>query len=185
MLAGVLLKLAGHLAHHTMQTVADMFFFIAALQMVCLDLLMVLIIPACIIVNSIAGFWVFKWHMCVIIGFFFLLLSVLTRTLQMAVFVLDRFLNIFARTNSLNYIESKVTGVLSWILALVASVIPLPGILDCYHYSPPSPSFASLEECAAIAVQVYNGLFWIVIGVPACSSHVILYIVFFTAKQEK
>ena len=104
----------------------------------------------------------------------------------MIVFVLDRFLNIFA-PYKFPKLEAKATGVLSvlsWILALVASVIPLPGILDCYHYSPPSHLLLHWKNVQQYC-SVYNGLFWIVIGVPACSSHVILYIVFFTSKQEK
>ena len=103
---------------------------LAALQIVCTDLVIAVLLPLSILSSIIGGRWVLGWHMCTITGFLWFII----RMLLLPVLAIDRFLSVFAPFPN---IKNKVVGLLSllsWLIATGACIFPLPGILDCYGY---------------------------------------------------
>lgn len=118
--------------HKRLQTYS----FGIAMQVVILDLLNRSLIFFSL-VSIVANQWVFGEHMCAIVGMV-LFCSTTIRTMLMCIFVIDRFLNVFAPYLYPLY-KMKVTislSVAAWVFSVVVSAIPLPGVLDCYTFEP-------------------------------------------------
>ena len=118
--------------HKKLQTYS----FGIAMQVVILDLVNTTLILFSL-VSILANQWVFGEHMCAVIGMV-LFCSATIRTLIMFVFVIDRFLDVFAPYKYLQH-KAKITislSVASWIFSVGVTVVPLPGILDCYTFEP-------------------------------------------------
>jgi hypothetical protein len=110
--------------------------FMIALQIVVLDLVLSVTLSTGLL-TTIANRWLLGEYVCAING---ILISVtaITRTLLMCVVVLDGFLDVFCPYAYPRH-KLKVTvslSVASWAYAVIGSVIMLPGILDCYRFTP-------------------------------------------------
>ena len=137
---------------------------LAALQIVCTDLVIAVLLPLSLLSSIIGGHWVLVWHMCTITGFLWFLCSI-TRMLLLPVLAIDRFLYVFAPFHYPN-IKNKVVGLLSllsWLIATGACIFPLPGILDCYGYQYILYNCFAETSCHQIC-SIYITIFWFVFG---------------------
>lgn len=109
--------------------------FAVALQIVVLNLYRSVLFLVSALPNIVADRPIFSGYLCVFNGFL-LYSAALVRTFLMIVLVIDRFMSIFAPyfypRHSLKIVF--ILSILSWLLSVVGSVLPLPGILDCYSF---------------------------------------------------
>ena len=100
------------------------------------------------IVTTLAGKWVLGSYLCVAIAFTSGFL-VFLRMGIMLVFVMDRFLSVFAPYFYLRHrVKIAISlSVLSWILLLLLRLPTLPGILDCYGFTAYINACGSLIMC--------------------------------------
>ena len=105
--------------------------FLVALQVVCCDLAIAVIVPVSVIFTSIGGRWVLGWHMCVIAGFLLFLTS-LMRTVFIAILSVDRFLSVFAPYSYPRKHKAllSVLSLVTWLVVLSFALLALPGIFD-------------------------------------------------------
>ena len=153
-----------------------------ALQVVVMDL--VLSLTACLsaFISSVANRWMFGEHICVTLALIFAI-TVRVRTLLMLVFVLDRFLSVFAPFFYPKH-RLKIIAVLStvsWLVALTIGIVQLPQLLDCYRFSSRMWMCSALGNCSSrCSIFVWSLLALIVL--PAIIIPIILYsILFFKA----
>ena len=160
--------------------------FMVALQVVIVDLLLAILVPVIIISSTTAGHWLFGWQVCVCIGFI-IILSIVIRTLLMAVLVVDRFLTIFAPF-AYPKIETKAVIFLSgtaWVLAFAICILLLPGIFDCYVYNSTTKVCFHAASCGSNCFSMY---FIIFVGILAPSGIVpiiLIILLFLKARQLK
>lgn len=123
----------------------------------------------------VSGHWVIGWPVCVVTGFL-LFWSGLLRTYLLAVLSIDRFLNIYAPF-AYPHVQKMVINsmsLFSWLTAAAASIIPLPGILDCYGLRPIQTQCYIAASCLQ-RCRIYIFVFWTFIASPACIVPVIMY----------
>ena len=148
---------------------------VIALQVVSLDLLLSLLYHLNVI-NSIANRWLLGEYMCALAGMFGFN-SGLTRTFLMFVFVIDRYLSVFW---TYFYPKHKVKVILclsiaSWLFSLLISIPLLPGILDCYYFTPTLWTCGFRAACHK-SCSIYSNTFYAVVVIPLTIVPVFLYI---------
>ena len=105
-----------------------------ASQIIVLDIANAIAILPTSAVNALVGSFVFT-GLCPLLGLLLVFLSI-CRTSLMAMLVVDRFCTVFMpfRYGKRRTIVVTATSVASWIIAMVVSLAPLPGLLDCYEF---------------------------------------------------
>ena len=109
--------------------------FIIALQVVVSNVIILLTVYLLRPITAIANQWLFGEYMCIITGFLYIT-YLLTRSVLMFAFVVDRFLSVFLPYSYPKH-SSKIMiplCVATWVFAIVARAIGFPGILDCYTF---------------------------------------------------
>ena len=147
--------------------------FKISLQMVVLDLLQLYGITLFRLVTVITDEWVFGAGMCVVAGYIFQCLT-LARTFIMCVFVIDRFLSIFAPYFYPRH-SNKIAATLSIIAWMSSVLIPLPmvpGLLDCYRFN--STQCVADALCSRLC-SLYNLLYFGFVFIPTTLTPVVLY----------
>ena len=145
-----------------------------ALQIVLLDLL-ISVTYLLSIINIIANRWLLGEFMCAVVGML-LFTSALVRTFLMFVFVVDRYLSVF---QTAHYTKHKVKIILclsaaSWLVSLLLRIPLLPGLLDCYSFTPLAWLCAFDSSCNKIC-SVYSIVYVIIVVVPLTIIPVVLY----------
>ena len=110
--------------------------FALALQIVFIDLVNSLLF-ATDLISNIANQWLFGEYICVLVGLLHSLAYII-RIVLMLVFVIDRYLTIYRPFTYPKY-RRKILCTLStiaWLLVFVIAISMLPGLFDCYAYSP-------------------------------------------------
>ena len=143
---------------------------VISLQVVALDLLLSLYILLSV-VNSIANRWLFGEYMCALTGMFGFIIT-LARTFLMFVFVIDRYLSVFW---TYFYPKHKVKTILclsiaSWLFSVLISIPLLPGILDCYYFTPTVWNCAFRAACHK-SCSIYSNTFFAVVVIPLTIVH--------------
>ena len=151
-----------------------------SLQIVVLDLIQLYGVDLFRLITVFSGEWLFGAGMCALTGFVDVYV-VMARSFLMCVFVIDRFLSVFAAyfypRHSKNI--AITLSVIAWVAALLFQVPILPGLLDCYSYlavqsrctytascSPPCGTYANLciflvfVPATLIPVVLYALLYW-------------------------
>lgn len=129
-----------------------------ALQIMVLNLL-ICVQSVTIVVTTLAGKWVFGAYVCIAIGYLSTAL-LLIRTGLMFVFVIDRFLSVFAPYFYPKH-KTKIAISLSaffWSVICVINILFLPGILDCYSFSYTYSTCISNRDCSnacSLAIGTY------------------------------
>ncbi len=158
--------------------------FALALQIVTINLIIVFAVITSNIISNIANQWVFGKSLCVIIGALHYIAH-MARIVLMLVFVIDRALAVFF---SLSYPEHRrkivcISSIIAWLLVIVLAIIMLPGVLDCYEFSPLRmgcyPSGDCNKNCESV---LYVGDFLIVL--PSIIASAVMYCsLFWKAKK--
>lgn len=155
------------------------------LQVIVLDLLLLLSLIASL-VTTLANKWLFGEYMCAITG---LLASVtsLTRIFLMGIYVLDRFLFTFW-PNFYQQHKFKIVGslsVASWVFSVIVGITMLPGLLDCYRFTPNGKICLLSSQCS-YTCAVFVRLYGIVVG-PATILIIASYavLIYFGRKVNK
>lgn len=109
--------------------------FVISLQVVAMTMIVRILIVIVGVASMIANQWVFGKHVCNIFGII-VQTCFMVRTFLMFIFVIDRFLSVFA---PFFYPKHKVKiatslSVLSWILSITTALIACG--LDCFRFSP-------------------------------------------------
>ena len=146
--------------------------FVISLQIVFLDLLQLYGVYLFRLVTVFTGKWV---GFCVVTGFIFIFVRV-ARYFLMCVFVIDRFLSVFAPYFYPRY-DKKIAITLSavaWILALLFQLPPFPGLLDCYGFATDRFQCGYLGLCNQSCL-VYARVYIIMIFIPTTILPVVLY----------
>ena len=113
---------------------------------------------------------------CVVTGFIFIFVRV-ARSFLMCVFVIDRFLSVFAPYFYPRH-DKKIAitlSVVAWILALLFQLPAFPGLLDCYGFALDRFQCGYLGLCNQSCL-VYGRVYVIVVFVPTTLLPVVLYI---------
>ena len=132
--------------------------FSIGFQVVIFDLLLALY-HIFALASAIAGRWPFGEALCVITGLFHILNTIM-RTFFMLVLVIDRFLTIFSPFLYPKY-SSKIIvclSLLSWMVSILLTIPPLPGILDCYTFSSAS-WFCMLSGSCNVKCKAFSNFF--------------------------
>ena len=150
-----------------------------SLQIVALDLLQLYSIFLFRLVTVITNQWQFGAGFCVATGSIDLFVKV-ARSFLMCVFVIDRFLSVFAAYFYPRHAKkiAITLSVISWILALLFPLPALPGLLNCYGF------LADRLQCAYIPrysqpCGVYARCQILLIFVPTTIVPVVLYILLY------
>ena len=164
---------------------------VISLQIVVLDLFLSALYLISVI-NAAANRWLFGEYVCAIIGML-LFTSVLVRTFLMLVFVIDRCLSVFW---TFRYPKYKVRiisclSAASWGFSLLVRIPLLPGILDCYTFTPLAWQCAFDSNCNN-KCAIYSHAYIAILVVPLTIAPVFLYIALYykgrkirkTAAQE-
>lgn len=158
--------------------------FAIALQVVLLDFFLSVVICLPAVTSVAANRWLFGKAFCVIIGLVSFSAKVI-RTLLMFGLVVDRFLSVycpfFYPRHSLKLITCL--SLLFWLLPCAASLLGVPGILDCYTFVPTlwycGISSQCNRTCDLYAISVV-----FIIAVPTCISSVILYFALYMKARK-
>ncbi len=149
--------------------------FFTALQVVCFNLVIAVTTTLSVVSSAIKGGWALGENLCLITAALSFLLG-LTRTFLLAILAVDRSMYVFAP-----HVYPKVYKVLvlvltalSWAIALLGSIIPIQGILDCYGYEPLNQVCYLAIPCQDSCTQ-YLTVFYVVAFTPACVVPAILY----------
>ena len=159
--------------------------FALALQIVFINLVNSLLFATDIITN-IADQWFFGEYICVLVGFLHFL-AYITRIVLMLVFVIDRCLTIFLPFAYPKYRQKTVCtlSVIAWLLVFVIAIVMLPGLFDCYAYSPLRYGCGVSSRCSR-ACSILLNINTAVIVLPSIIMSTILYIsLFWKAKKAK
>ena len=159
--------------------------FSISLQIVALDLLQLYGSFLFRLVTVITDKWVFGTVMCALSGFIFQLVYS-ARSLLMCVFVIDRFLSVFAPYFYPRH-SKKITitlSVVAWLITLLSHMLMLPGVLDCIRYAATEGICIFSGTCSqpcAIFGRVYLSLIFI----PSTILPIVFYILLCGKVREK
>ena len=157
-----------------------------SLQIVVLDLLQLFCVNLFDLVTVFSEEWILGAEMCIFIGFISHTVRV-ARSLFMCVFVIDRFLSIFAAFCYPRY-SKKITithSVVAWVVALLFQVPILPGLFDCYSFSALQRHCAASSTCNPSCL-IFGRLFLFLIYVPTTLVPVVLYaLLYWKVKKIK
>ena len=147
--------------------------FKISLQMVVLDLLQLYGITLFRLVTVITDEWVFGAGMCEVAGYIFQCLT-LARTFIMCVFVIDRFLSIFAPYFYPRHSNKIATtlSVIAWVSSVLIPLPMVPGLLDCYRFN--STQCVADALCSRLC-SLYNLLYFGFVFIPTTLTPVVLY----------
>ena len=157
--------------------------FSIGFQVVVLDLQLALI-QIFILTSIIAGSWPFGEALCAVVGLI-VQLTGLTRTFLMLVLVVDRFLSIFSPFLYPKY-NSKIIvclSLLSWIASILLSISPLPGLLDCYTFTPVGWICTISSSCNGKCIVFVNIYFGLIVA-PLTILPLILYIILYCKAKK-
>lgn len=149
--------------------------FAVALQIMAFNIAASIIATVFAIATNVADGWPFGSQACVTAGYFFFT-SVMLRIVFMFVFVVDRFLSVFAPYFYPRH-DVKVIGSLSiaaWIFVLALNAVGLPGLLDCYGFFDLGFRCEIIASCSQSCVTYYN-LHFSFVGFPSMLVPSILY----------
>ena len=164
---------------------------VISLQIVVLDLFLSALYLISVI-NAAANRWLFGEYMCAIIGML-LFTSVLVRTILMFVFVIDRCLSVFWTFRYPKY-KVRIISCLSaatWGFSLLVRIPLLPGLLDCYTFTPLAWQCAFDSNCND-KCAIYSHTYIAILVIPLTITPVFPYIALYykgrkirkTAAQE-
>ena len=157
-----------------------------SLQIVVLDLLQLYGIYLFRLVTVAADEWLFGAGLCVATGFIDLFVRV-ARSFLMCVFVIDRFLSVFAVYFYPRH-DKKIAitlSVIAWILTLLSQLPAFPGLLDCYGFSMDRLQCAYFARCSQ-SCSIYARCYILVIFVPTTIVPVVLYtLLYWKVKKIK
>ena len=118
-----------------------------SLQIIVVEILYHLLIPASILISTIHGEWIFGQVVCNITGMIHDGFAMLRFTMTL-VFTIDRFISVykpfFKHGASIAWILSTVM----WLITLTRAILPLFGILDCYTYIPTFKTCTAFTGCS-------------------------------------
>ena len=157
-----------------------------SLQIVAIDLCQLFGVCAFRLVTVVTEEWLFGAGMCIFTGLGFLLVS-LARPFLMCVFVIDRFLSVFAAYLYPRHSKKiiLILCVASWFATLSFLLPTFPGLLDCYSYSALHNQCAFDGSCNQ-ACLLYARLFVGLVFAPTTVVSVVLYTVLYCkAKKAK
>ena len=149
--------------------------FKISLQIVALDLIQLVGVDIARLATLFYNRWPFGSNICAFIGFVSVMGS-MARSLLMCVFVIDRFLSVFAPYFYPRHDKqiAITLSVIAWVVALVLQVPILPFSLDCYSYSAPQSNCVYNAVCSGLCVLYFN-LYTFVVYIPATITPVVLY----------
>ncbi len=159
--------------------------FALALQIVLINLVNSLSF-ATEIISNIANQWFFGEYICVLVGFLHFL-AYITRIVLMLVFVIDRCLTIYIPFAYPKYRQKIVCtlSVIAWLLVFLIAIVMLPGLFDCYAYTPFRYGCIVSSRCSRACFTLLN-INTAVIVLPSIIMSTILYIsLFWKAKKAK
>ena len=161
--------------------------FVISLQIVFLDLLQLYGVYLFRLVTVFTDEWLFGIGVCVLTGFIDILVRVV-RSFLMCVFVIDRFLSVFAPYFYPRH-DKKIAitlSAISWILAFLSQLPVFPGLFDCYGYLAERLQCRYLSLCSQ-PCMVYAQFYVAVIFIPTTILPVVLYILLYwkVKKIEK
>lgn len=149
--------------------------FIIALQVVVSNVLLSVTLNFVRPITVVANQWLFGEHLCVMTGYFFLV-YILSRSLLMFAFVIDRFLAVFwsfsYKTHSTKIMVPLCASI--WAFVIVLRAIGLPWIFDCYAFTLPAYQCVHFSGCSPACGVVANVSVGIIMG-PATVVPIILY----------
>jgi hypothetical protein len=164
--------------HKKLQTMS----FMIAVQIVVLGLVLSVTISTGLL-TTIANKWLLGEYVCAINGML-ISITAIARTLLMCVFVVDRFLAVF-RPYAYPKYKLKVTVTLSaasWVYAVLGSVAMLPGLLDCYRFTPILKTCGFSSSCSQNC-SVYVRAFT-VSTIPFMILSVVLYAILYNKTRK-
>jgi len=182
-LVGFCLNILGILLVPTTKKLRTVFFIIAT-QIMCLDLAFAIIEGVSLLTSVAGGGWVLGARLCLGASFIGAMLGFI-RTSSLSALALDSFFYIFAPI-SYPKKRKKVVGLLlllSWLVGVVVSALPLPGIFDCYGYQQEIHMCLFASSCNSTC-KTSSFIFWIFILVPPFLLPVVLYILIFWKARE-
>jgi hypothetical protein len=139
--------------------------FIFALQIVIVDFAHALVIYPTAAVNAIVGHFVFT-GLCSTLGLIITFLRI-ARSCLMAMLVIDRFFTVFSPFlyNRNRYKLVVIFSLVAWVVAMIVSLIPISGLLDCYTYSPYTWACHLGEGCLyKVTCTIYRSLVTITVA---------------------
>ncbi len=149
--------------------------FIIALQVMGINLFLSITVYMLQPITSITNQWLFGEYVCIIMAYIYIT-YLLVRTLIMFAFVVDRYLSVFCPFSYPKH-SSKIMVSLSmatWVFAIVARGIGLPGILDCYNFRLSANLCIHSSGCSSACAIATNISIAIIFG-PTTIIPIILY----------
>ena len=152
---------------------------VVATKLIIIDFLYALAGAVSSIPSSFAGRWVLGAPICIVMSFALSVLG-LARTFSLVVMASDNFLHVFAPIAYPKVSKKIISSMIAvaWLAAVVISVIPLPGLLDCYGYRFVQ-HMCFIESSCRSACRVVNFMYWSGITPPGGIVTMILYICLF------
>ncbi len=148
--------------------------FYVALQVVCSNIMMSFLSTSSAVFSAIGGGWILGSVLCIFIAVAFAVLS-WVRFLLLLMLATDCALCTFV---PIRYPRKQKTllllmSILTWALLAIISILPLPGLMDCYgyHSSRLSCFFTDLCHSHCKIFIVRN----ILIVIPSCVFPIVLY----------
>ncbi len=149
--------------------------FYAALQLVCCNITMAVVSASSILSSAIGGGWVLGGVTCALGATIFSILTS-SRILILLVLATDRALYVFVPI-AYPRIQKKVLVILSltiWFMTTIISIMPLPGLMDCYGFRSSSLVCLFAGHCHSHC-KVYIPARYISTVLPACILPSVLY----------
>ena len=118
-----------------------------SLQIIFVEILYQLVIPATILVSSINGGWIFGEVMCNITGMIHDGFAMYRFTMT-SVFTIDRFISVYKPFFKHGALVAWILSAIMWLITLIRVILPLAGILDCYTYIPTFKTCTAFTGCS-------------------------------------
>ncbi len=149
--------------------------FYAALQLVCCNIIVSLLSASSTASSAIGGGWIFGPVPCILSGVMFSMLNT-AKTLMLFIIAIDRALYVFVPItySKIHKMVFILLSVIVWLALAVFSILPLPGIMDCYGYLSTHLVCLFVDFCHSHC-RVYIVVRYIINFLPACIVPILLY----------
>ena len=118
-----------------------------SLQIIVVDILYHLLIPATILISTIHGEWIFGRVACNITGMIHDGFAMYRFTMTF-VFTIDRFISVYKPFFKHGALIAWTLSTIMWLVTIIRVIFPLSGILNCYTYIPAFKTCTAFPGCS-------------------------------------
>ena len=118
-----------------------------SLQIIVVEILYHLVIPATILISTIHGEWIFGRVVCNITGIIHDGFAMCRYTMTF-VFTFDRFISVYKPFFKHGGSIALTLSVMVWLITLIRVILPLSGIFNCYTYIPSFKTCTAFPGCS-------------------------------------